>query len=322
MLNRRTGVDVVTLAVLASLEEMDATPAGFYKKSATVLEHVNATRGIAPRYGYDAMVTGCADWLTHVRLVDFHGNHGSPDPNDNAAAPRYTECRLSPAGAMALASERGDLPRLPIALINGDLAPGGSSPPFDPWRVADAVLAAGSDVDDAALVAMVGPPAFPTGCDIEVDLAALASGEPTTLRMSARCDLEETARLVGGEAVVLSHLPFGIGSVVVTDSIARRVDTARNARNRPELRVELDLPIRDVRDETTQPGARIVCLLNAGADPDDCRARLLDIWPVATERTVRLRAPLAQLLRDAADDPVVQAPALAELLNRGPLRRR
>jgi DNA gyrase/topoisomerase IV subunit A len=309
VVNARTGIDAVTLALLETLDDLDAGPTSTFRKSSQVLDALFASRGIAPRHGYDAAVTACAHWLTHVRVVDFHGNHGSADPNDGPANPRYTEMRLSHAGALALASERGEIAPVPIGVINGDLAAGGSSPAFDPVGVVDAVRAAGNgSLSDEDLVVLVGAPSFPTQCTVQVDGDALALGEATTLRMSAHISVER-------DQLVLSRLPYGESAEAVTDSIARRVDAARHVYRERELREQLDLSIIDVVNESVDPVTRIVCQLQHDADPLDCARRLLETWPVSTELPVRLRAPLPRLVRHLADGTRAQDAALTALLD-------
>jgi hypothetical protein len=79
-------------------------------------------------------------------------------------------------------------------------------------------------------------------------------------------------------------------------------------------RGELPRLPRDIRNESTDR-TRLVCELLAGANPELCRQRLLEIWPVSIEITVRLRASLPALVRGLVDDPVTQSEALTALLS-------
>jgi DNA gyrase/topoisomerase IV subunit A len=313
-MSERTGLDNVVLSTLEGLDELGALPDRTYVKSAKVVDRAYETRGIPPRHGYDAICTISIPWLVHLRLIDFHGNFGGRDRDDEPANARYTEVRLSPAGVMALAAERGDLPRLPIGLINGDLALGGTSPPFDPVRLADALRASGGSASDDDLVAMVGLPAFPTQCSVEGDLTTLASGAPARLRLSARTTFETSGPAA---ALVLSHFPFGVGPEDAASAIAHRVGAARDRGVRtvhPELQEQMDPGLRDVRNESAGDSTRVVCELLPGADPERCRARVLETWPVTTEFDARLRAPLPTLLRHVADGSVAQQEAVTALL--------
>jgi len=148
----------VERAVLETLDELGARHDRPHVKCARVVQALAAGRGVSPRYGYDALCKLSQPWLQHVTLVDFHGNHGSPD--DRPANPRYTEARLSHAGVIALAAERGVGPRVPVALINGDLHVDGSAPPYSPSRVLAALVAVIDDpgLADADIVELVGLP--------------------------------------------------------------------------------------------------------------------------------------------------------------------
>ena len=314
MFSERTGLDAVTIAMLDGLHELDALPNRTYVKSTTVVRHVDETRGIPSLYCYDAICMLAAPWLLPIPLIDFHGNLGSLDPNDRPANPRYTEIRLAPAGLLARAAEHGELPRLPIALINGDLAIGGTAPSFDPHRVVAALeRARAHDASDAELIDAVGPPAFATGCAVEGDFAALAGGALTRLQLASRAEIERVNGLVN---VVLTHLPFGIGPDQIGDMLARRVDTeqADLHRQHPKLHERATLPLKDVRNESISSGTRLVCVLKPDADPELALARVLETWPATIELPVQLSEPLAALVRHFVDDPETQRPALATLL--------
>jgi DNA gyrase/topoisomerase IV subunit A len=302
-------------SVLEALDELGSRPDGPHKKSATIVDHLYTTHGIPPRFGYEAMCAAAADWIVPIPLIDVHGNLGGADSTDLPASARYTEMRVARAGAMGLASERGELPRLPIGLINGDLAVGGTAPPFDPVRLVDALRAAATgSATDAELVERVGPPSFATGCSVAGDLAAIAAGTPTKIRVSTDIAIETDGR---GTRLIISRVPFGVGPADVGEAIARRVDAVRSGRVSamyPELQNELDLPLRDVRNESSRDTTRVVCELLAGANPELCRQRLLETWPVTIEITVRLGAPLATLVRGFVDEPTAQDSALRALL--------
>lgn len=314
MVASRTGLDRLTLTVLECLDELDARPDHRYKKSAGVVDHAYASRAIPPRFVYEAMCANAAPWLTHLLLVDIHGNIGSADDQDGPVSPRYTEARLAPAGWLALASERGELPRLPIGLINGDLAFGGTAPPFDPVRVASALRAAVLGASDAELVELVGLPAFRIACSVEGDLAAIGSGESSNLRLSARVAIESDER---ESRLVISHFPFGIGPDDAFQVLASRVevDDASSLRNdHPDLYAVMHVPLRDIRNESRDDLGRVVCDLEPEADPATCRERVLETWPVTTELTAQLGAPLAQLLREIVDGSDAQQEAITALI--------
>jgi len=100
-----TGLSVMDVAVLDALDHVGATP-DRYVKNKRVLDEAFQCHNIPPRPGYQVLCDLSRSWVVHLPLVDFHGNAGSPD--FGPASPLYTESRLSPLGAAALAAERGE----------------------------------------------------------------------------------------------------------------------------------------------------------------------------------------------------------------------
>jgi DNA gyrase subunit A len=310
-MSERTGVNAVELAALQALDDLGLSPDHPYKKSAHVVEHLYHAHGIPPEYGYDTLCRLQAEWVVHIRLVDLHGNGGGP--SDRAAAPRYTEVRLSPAGVLALASERGDAPKLPIGLINGDFRWHGTAPAFDPRRVVAAVLRAAEDpaVSDSDLVALAGPPAFVTGCELSGDFAGLARGRNVEVRMRARLTVEDDGRDV---SFVISHPPPETSIERIAESIAsRRMRPALPGY--PRLARQMGIPLRDLRNESMWPVDRLICVPDRDADLSKVKRQILQTSPVTIKRPMQLAAPLAVLIRAIADDPEPQRRALDALLD-------
>jgi len=232
---------------------------------------------------------------------------------------------------MALAAERGEGPRVPLALINGDLHHDGDRPPFSPRRVIDTMLALLDDpsLSDTESAEGVGAPASPTACAVTCDTAALAKGEPTTLEWTA--DIRREVR-DQQSVLVISRLPLGIGPDAVIDVLAARVkamnrhDPEWDPHHRGDWQLEnpdheepSELPLADVRMDASGRAAdprnfRIACELLPGTDITECEAMIARTWGVRTERNVQLGAPLTALVRDLVDtDPTQQRAALTEL---------
>jgi DNA gyrase/topoisomerase IV subunit A len=310
--NFRLGV--VERSVLEALDQIGARHDRIHRKSANVVGVLARDFGVSPRYAYDAICTLALPWLLHIPLVDFHGNYGSADEADRPAGPRYTEARLSAAGAIVLAAERGLGPRVPVMLINGDLHADGSAPPFSPARVIDALLALVDDprVGDDEIVERVGLPASPTGCEVACDYVALAAGAQTAMRLTARLHHEQAGHR---HLIVLTHLPLGIGDSTVEQALGHRVNVrARDPRWGPGDFEDLALPLRDVQNESRDYTTRIVCELLDTTDPARCEAQILSTWGVVTRPQVKLAAPLPQLVRELVDvDPDAQRAAIAAL---------
>ena len=91
----RDGLKHVQRRILWAMKQLGLSSSGDYKKSARV---VGETMGKYHPHGdssiYEAMVHMAQDWYFNHPLVDGHGNFGSVE-GDDAAASRYTECRLS-----------------------------------------------------------------------------------------------------------------------------------------------------------------------------------------------------------------------------------
>jgi DNA gyrase subunit A len=307
----RTGIGLVERLVLQTMADIDAVRNGPHLKCARIAGMVRSDHGIHDEQAYSTLCTLAVDWLQSVPLVDGHGNFGSTD--FSPAGSRYTEARLTEVGLLAVQSERGDLPKLPFGLILGDMYAGGTAPPFEPSRVLDALTLAIDRLDaaDRELAAAIGPPMFPTGCSVNVDMSALHGGDQTRLRMSARISVEDVD---GGTRLVLTNLPLRIGRNDVVLSILGRSRPVEDTDRHPELAAATRLPIIGLNDESDRRGTRIVCTLRAGADIDQTIDRLLDLWPVSVERSCRLDAPIGTLIRQAVDDDrAAQLDAIARL---------
>lgn len=303
-MSEQSGLSDLDVAVLLALDDLGARPDRGHLKSARAVDALYANAGIPPLYGYDVMCNLAAPWLVHLRVLDPHGNYGSPD--FAAAAARYTEVRLSQIGMLAVAAERGDGPPVPIGLVNGDVHVGGSRPPFDPVRIIDTLerLALDPDLSDDDLVRSVGPPAFPTHCDVGGDLDALVRGETTRLMLFARLTHDTgSGRHPTTPVIVVSSLPPQTSATEIAANIASRAQRPRRdaTRSYPALEERVHLPVVDVRDETTggRDGSRtrLVVVLEPDADPAAAKEQLRNLWGIRVDLNVGLQQPLVDLLR-------------------------
>src|SRR5467141_411326 len=95
----RDGLKPANRRVLFGMHEMGLQPGRPYKKSARVAGDVMGKyRPHGEGAIYDTLVRMAQDWNMRAPLVDGQGNFGSVD-GDPPAAMRYTEVRLSRAGA-------------------------------------------------------------------------------------------------------------------------------------------------------------------------------------------------------------------------------
>jgi DNA gyrase subunit A len=112
----RDGLKPVHRRVLFAMHEPATSGTGPYKKCARIVGDV---MGKYHPHGdsaiYDALVRMAQDFSLRYPLVDGQGNFGSID-GDNAAAMRYTECRLAQDRARAAGRHRQGNRRLPAQL--------------------------------------------------------------------------------------------------------------------------------------------------------------------------------------------------------------
>jgi hypothetical protein len=289
-MSERTGLGVVEIALLEALETSQ------FLRSDKALDRVEERIGLAPGYAYEVLVDLARPWTMPVNLVQGQGNFGSRG-NDPPANFRYTEARITRAGRVALAAERGEMAPVPIAIINGNTYRAGLRPPFRPHAVIGAVRAVieRPDVTDAELTGMVGLPYFLTGCTVTGDLTALAAGRRTELRLQAQVSISDDRSMV-----VIENIPPNISTDDVAGIIVSRAHAPRWASDHPGLHRITHLPLADLRDKTSDrasPFGRIICVPTPGTSPEQLRDMLLDVPGVRTTMPVALPRPLPGLIR-------------------------
>ena len=237
-----------------------------------------------------------------VPLIDFQGNI-EPMGRDPLVEASFTESRLGRVGAAVLAAERGDIPAVPMGLINGDYYAGGLRPSFPARRVIDALLALVADParPEEDVLALLGPPVFPTGCDVDGDIDALLAGRPVELRLTPRMEIDTTNSPV---TIDLTHFAPTLDAAACVRALSRfimdgtenpravRLDDDRNAP--PELAEVTDL-------SSSQTGPRLRVKLPLGSDPvaavSSLRSRSYDFGGVMVPVQADLGAPAVEMLR-------------------------
>ncbi len=229
---------------------------------------------------YDTLVRMAQDFSLRYPLVDGQGNFGSVD-GDNAAAMRYTECRLQKITAEMLADidretvdfapnydgkeeEPTVLPsRLPNLLVNGSsgIAVGMATniPPHNLTETIAGCLAvlANPEVTVDELMELVPAPDFPTA-GIIYGLEGVREGYRTgrgRVVMRARThveDLEKGSR----QAIVVDEIPYQVNKANLLSRIGELVR---------EKKLE---GISDLRDESDRTGMRVVIELKRGEVPE------------------------------------------------------
>jgi DNA gyrase/topoisomerase IV, subunit A len=291
----RSGVGLVECTILEALDSLGAQPRR-HRRSAKVLDAVEARIGLAPGYAYEVLLDLARPWQMPLLLVDGQGNFGTRG-NDPAANYRYTEAGLSRAGEVVLAAEHGDLAPVPVGLINGNVYREGLRPPFRPLAIIEALreVIRRPRVTSTDLTSIVGPPCFANGCTITGDFAAMAAGRPTTLRLEARVTVSDDQR-----RVLIENFPPNANPDEVATTLADRARTRAWASEHPGLHGRTHLPLADLRDESSQVRDTdlLVCVPARGTTAEQLRGQLLNVYGVYTTVRVDLHRSLPAMLRN------------------------
>jgi DNA gyrase subunit A len=225
---------------------------------------------------YDTLVRMAQDFSLRYTLVDGQGNFGSID-GDNAAAMRYTECRLDRIASDLTADidketvdfepnydgkelEPSVLPtRIPNLLINGSagIAVGMATniPPHNLNEVVAGCLALlenpAISIDD--LIDLIPAPDFPTA-GLIYGVMGVREGYKTgrgRVVMRARTHFEDIGK-GDRQALIVDEIPYQVNKKSLIEKIAELVN---------DKKIE---GISDIRDESDKSGMRIVIELKRG----------------------------------------------------------
>jgi DNA gyrase subunit A len=218
---------------------------------------------------YDALVRMAQDFSMRYMLVDGQGNFGSVD-GDEAAAMRYTECRLDRLASELLADidketvdyqpnydekeqEPTVLPtRIPNLLINGSagIAVGMATnvPPHNFNEVMSACIALIDDPEIGfdELMRLVPGPDFPTAGIINGSAGIVEAYKTGRGRILVRAKTEIESDDNGRETIIVTEIPFQVNKARLIEKIAELVK---------EKRIE---GISELRDESDKDGLRVV----------------------------------------------------------------
>jgi DNA gyrase subunit A len=275
----RDGLKPVHRRILYSMNELSLLPNKPHKKSARVVgECLGKYHPHGDTAVYDSMVRMAQDFSLRYPLVDGQGNFGSVD-GDEAAAMRYTECRLSRIAMEMLADidkdtvnfvdnfdgslkEPSVLPaRLPNLLVNGTagIAVGMATnmPPHNLKEVADAIIHVieHPEAEVAELMQFIKAPDFPTGgtiYGIGGVIEAYSTGRGK-VKVRAKTSMEERE---GKPRIIVDEIPYQVNKSNLIESIAELVK---------DKRIE---GITDLRDESDRDGMRIVIELRRDVSPE------------------------------------------------------
>ncbi|HEY8069385.1 MAG TPA: DNA gyrase subunit A [Burkholderiales bacterium] len=274
----RDGLKPVHRRVLFAMHESNNVWNRAYVKCARVVgEVLGKYHPHGDTATYEALVRMAQDFSMRYMLVDGQGNFGSVD-GDNAAAYRYTECRLERLSAELLADidketvdfvdnydgkerEPVVLPsRIPNLLLNGSsgIAVGMATniPPHNLSEVVDACLLVMHEPHCAIeeLIKLMPAPDFPTA-GIIYGVTGVHEGYRTgrgRVVMRARTHFEEIPGKNDRQQIVVDELPYQVNKKALLERIAEQVT---------EKKLE---GISDIRDESDKQGIRVVIELKRG----------------------------------------------------------
>ena len=220
---------------------------------------------------YDALVRMAQDFSLRYPLVDGQGNFGSVD-GDNAAAMRYTECRLERLASDLLADidketvdfqpnydekelEPTVLPtRVPNLLVNGSagIAVGMATnvPPHNLREIVDATIALidNPNLGFDELLRLVPGPDFPTYGIINGAAGIIEAYKTGRGRIYVRAKADIETDDNGRETIIVSELPYQVNKKRLIEAIAEL---------HKEKKLEGIAPD-GLRDESDKDGMRIV----------------------------------------------------------------
>jgi len=272
----RDGLKPVHRRVLYAMQNLGNTHEKKYLKSARVVgDVIGKYHPHGDTAVYNALVRMAQDFSLRYTLVDGQGNFGSVD-GDNAAAMRYTECRMTKLTSLLLSDIEKDtvdfkpnydgsmiepsvLPtRVPNLLINGSsgIAVGMSTniPPHNLGEILRGTIAIIDDpetsIDD--LMKLIPAPDLPTA-----GIIGRISGIKNAYRygkgsfsMKGRAEIVELKK--DKEAIIVTELPYQVNKANWIEHIANLV------------RDKVIDGITDLRDESNRKGMRVVIELRRG----------------------------------------------------------
>jgi topoisomerase-4 subunit A len=245
----RDGFKPVHRRILYAMHQMRLNPQAAARKCAKVVGEVMG--GYHPHGDasiYDALVRLAQDFSQRYPLVDGQGNFGNID-GDNAAAMRYTECKLTAAAVLLMDGidqntvdfrptydDQDEEPTVlpagfPNLLANGSsgIAVGmaTSIPPHNVGELIDAclLLLERPEATTAELAEIVPGPDFPTGGVAVEGHAAILDAYETGrggVRLRARWETEDLGR--GVWRIIVTEMPYQVQKSKLIESLAELIE--------------------------------------------------------------------------------------------------
>lgn len=285
----RDGLKPVHRRILYAMHDLGLKPSAKFRKSATVVGEV---LGKYHPHGdvavYDSMVRLAQDFSLRYPLVNGQGNFGSMD-GDSAAAMRYTEAKLKPIAEEMLSDiekktvdfadnydksrqEPVVLPsKLPQLLLNGTMGIAvGMATNILPHNLNEVIDATVCLIDNSEatvedLLEFIQGPDFPTGGSIfdAQEISQVYFTGKGRIVARAKADIIETKK--EHFQIIVSEMVYQVNKSVLIEKIADLVKTKK---------IE---GIKDIRDESSKEGVRIVIDLKNDAYPNKILNRLYQL---------------------------------------------
>ena len=236
---------------------------------------------------YGALVWLSQPWNMRYPLISFHGNNGSRD-GDEAAAYRYTECKLSKMGEEMLADIKKNtvdwqlaytdvedepvyLPgRIPNLIVNGTsgiaVAMACSFAPHNLSEVMDAAIhvTQNPNCDIKEILNYISGPDFPTGGLIinKDELPAAYLTGKGRARIRGEYKIESDKR---GDSIVFTSIPYKVSK----EDLVKEIDKLCE-----EGKLE---GVTTIRDESNKDGVRFVIELAKGVSTEPIISKLFKL---------------------------------------------
>lgn len=275
----RDGMKPVHRRILYAMWNIGLRPGAKFRKSATVVgEVLGKYHPHSDAAVYDSLVRMAQDFSLRYPLVKGQGNFGSMD-GDGAAAMRYTESKLANISEELLSDiekntvdfipnydgahkEPTVLPaKLPNLLINGTMGIAvGMATSIAPHNISEIIDGTVHLIDNPQatvddLFKFVKGPDFPTGGIIfdNSEIKQMYATGKGGVVVRAKTEIVETKG--GTFRIIVSEVPYQVNKALVLEKIA---DLIKNKK--------LD-GIKDLRDESSKEGVRIVIELKKDSYP-------------------------------------------------------
>ena len=271
----RDGLKPVHRRVLYAMNDLGNTHDKPYKKSARIVgDVIGKYHPHGDMAVYDTIVRMAQDFSLRYTLVDGQGNFGSID-GDTAAAPRYTEIRMTElAEELLIDIDKDTVPfgwnyddsllipnvlpaKFPNLLVNGSagIAVGMATniPPHNMGEVVEACIALikNPKMTIEELIRIIPGPDFPTA-GVIAGAGGIIQAYKTGRGVITLKAVAEIVPKKDREEIIITEIPYQVNKAKLIESMADLVK---------DKKVE---GIADIRDESSREGMRILIQLKRG----------------------------------------------------------